>query len=85
MRMGLLTGLLTFPLAPVRGTMWVAEQVLAAAEEQYYDPARIRARLEEIEHLRRQRAIDEVQARTEEEELVQRLLEGRRRREAGGG
>ncbi|TML00893.1 MAG: gas vesicle protein, partial [Actinobacteria bacterium] len=26
--MGLLTGLLTLPLAPVRGTMWVAERLL---------------------------------------------------------
>ena len=30
--MGLFTGLLTLPLAPVRGTMWVAEQLMAEAE-----------------------------------------------------
>jgi len=32
--MGLFTGLLTLPLAPIRGTMWVAEQVAAEAERQ---------------------------------------------------
>ena len=32
--MGLLTGLLTLPLAPVRGTVWVAEQLAAEAERE---------------------------------------------------
>jgi len=30
MTVGWLTGLVTLPLAPVRGTVWVAEQILAA-------------------------------------------------------
>jgi len=83
MTVGLFTGLLTLPLAPVRGTVWVAEQLLAAAEEQYYDPAAIRARLEEMDRLRQEGAIDEEAAQAEEEQLVQRLLEGRRRQEGG--
>ena len=29
--MGLLTGLLTLPLAPVRGTIWIAEQLALQA------------------------------------------------------
>jgi hypothetical protein len=32
--MGLFTGLLTLPLAPIRGTVWVAEQLAAEAERQ---------------------------------------------------
>ena len=44
--MGLLTGLLTLPIAPLQGTVAVANQVLEQAEEVYYDPARIRAELE---------------------------------------
>ncbi|MFF9915393.1 gas vesicle protein GvpG [Streptomyces sp. NPDC013457] len=43
--MGLLTGLLTLPLAPVRGTAWVIDQVLLAAEREYYDPEPVRAAL----------------------------------------
>ena len=31
--MGLVTGLLTLPLAPVRGTIWIAEQLMAQAEK----------------------------------------------------
>ena len=41
--MGLITGLLTLPVAPLRGTVAVAEQVLRAAEDEFYDPGRIRA------------------------------------------
>ena len=37
--MGLLTGLLTFPLAPLRGAVAVAEQVRRRAEEEFYDPS----------------------------------------------
>ena len=37
--MGLLTGLLTLPLAPVRGTVWIAERLLEEAERELSDPA----------------------------------------------
>ena len=33
--MGLITGLLTLPLAPVRGTIWIAEQIAAEAERRH--------------------------------------------------
>ena len=42
--MGLLSGLLLLPLAPVRGTMWIAERLLEQAEQEL-DPER-RARLQ---------------------------------------
>jgi Gas vesicle protein G len=32
--MGLFTGLLTLPLAPIRGTVWIAEQLVAEAERE---------------------------------------------------
>jgi hypothetical protein len=32
--MGLFTGLLTLPLAPLRGTVWIAEQLAAEAERE---------------------------------------------------
>ncbi len=37
--MGLITQILTLPLAPVRGTVWVLDQVVLTAEREYYDPA----------------------------------------------
>jgi hypothetical protein len=79
--MGLLTGLLTFPLAPLRGTVAVAEQVLKQAEEVYYDPATIRRELEEVERLREAGEIDDEQATAWEDQLIERLMEGRSRSE----
>lgn len=52
--MRLLTELLLLPLAPVRFTGWLAETVAEAAEEEYYDPAPLLARLEALH-----RALDE--------------------------
>lgn len=77
--MGLLTGLLTFPLAPVRGTVWVAEQVLEQAESQHYDPSVIRRQLEDVDELRSSGQITEDEAEAMEDALVERLMESRRR------
>lgn len=77
--MGLLTGLLSLPFAPIRGTVWVAETVQQQAEQQYYDPATIQRELELIDDLRSQGAIDEAEATAREDELVQRLMDGRSR------
>lgn len=78
--MGLITGILGLPLAPIRGTIAVAEQVLQAAEDEYYDPARIREQLEAVDWQRQTGEITEDEAVALEDELVERLLEGQQRR-----
>jgi chorismate mutase len=75
--MGLLTGLLTLPLAPLRGTVWVAERVAEEADRQLHDPARIRRRLEEVAAAREAGELDEAEAAAIERELVGRLLRER--------
>jgi hypothetical protein len=72
--MGLLTGLLGLPLAPVRGVVWLAEQIRQQAEDQYYDPARIRAQLERIDQARRSGELPEEECAELENELLQRLM-----------
>jgi chorismate mutase len=72
--MGLLSGLLGLPLAPVRGVMWLAEQIRQQAEEQYYDPARIRAQLERIDEARRTGELSEEECAELENDLLQRLM-----------
>jgi hypothetical protein len=71
--MGLLTGLLTLPLAPVRGAAWVLEQVLEEAEAQLYDPRRIRAELAEAERALEAGELDEETYEAIEHELLGRL------------
>ena len=76
--MGLLTGLLGLPLAPVRGVVWLAEQIRDHAEEQFYDPVRIRAQLERVDEARRAGEISEGEAVELENELLQRSMVRRR-------
>jgi hypothetical protein len=75
--MGLFTGLLTLPLAPVRGVMWVAEQVTDEAERQLYDEDRIQAELMQLELDAEDGKIDEEEQRATEDELLERLAVAR--------
>ena len=47
--MGLITGLLTLPLAPVRGVAWIGEQVADQAAQELDAEARIRRELGALE------------------------------------
>jgi len=73
--MGLITGLLTLPLAPVRGTVWIAERLEEQALAELNDDSAIRAQLIELEELRASGAVDEEHLVAAEDELVQRLME----------
>ncbi|HEY4347814.1 MAG TPA: gas vesicle protein GvpG [Gaiellaceae bacterium] len=46
--MGLLTGILTLPLAPVRGTVWIAEKLLEQAERDADPDDQLRRRLDDL-------------------------------------
>ena len=75
--MGLIVGLLTLPLAPVRGTVWLAERIQEQAEREYYDESAIRAELQEIEEARAAGDVDERELDAMEDALIERLLESR--------
>jgi len=77
--MGLLTGLLGLPLAPVRGTIAVADQIRRQAEKEFYDPQVIRSQLEEVDRQRREGLISDEDAEAWEDELVERLMIARTR------
>ncbi|MFJ8503591.1 gas vesicle protein GvpG [Streptomyces avermitilis] len=73
--MGLLTQLLTLPLAPVRGVGWVMRQVTQVAEEQYYDPDPVLKELAELERALVSGQIDQETFDRREDELLDRLEE----------
>ncbi|MER7197931.1 gas vesicle protein [Streptomyces sp. CB01635] len=81
--MGLLTQILTLPLAPVRGVVWVADRVLEAAEDKYYDPAPVHRELAELERRLLDGEIDEATFDEREDELLDRLDEIKARRDRG--
>jgi hypothetical protein len=76
--MGLFTQILTLPLAPVRATVAVAEQILRQAEDTYYDPVAIRAQLETVQRMRENGEITDEEADAAEEELIERLTQSGR-------
>jgi hypothetical protein len=77
--MGLITGILGLPLAPLRGVVAAAEQVRRQAEEEFYDPVNIRRQLQEVEQLRADGSLSDDEATLWEDELVERLMTARDR------
>jgi hypothetical protein len=81
--MGLITAILTLPVAPLRGTVAVAEQVLRAAEDEFYDPQRIRAQLEDVERRREAGELTDEEAMAWEDVLIERMMIGSARSREG--
>ncbi|MFD9206032.1 gas vesicle protein GvpG [Streptomyces sioyaensis] len=71
--MGLLTNILTLPLAPVRGTVWVLDQVLLTAERECYDPEPVRQELRDMEGQLLDGSMTPEEFDRREDELLDRL------------
>ena len=71
--MGLFTGLVTLPLAPVRGVVWIAEQVMEEMDRELYDEDNIRRELLTLELDFEDGLITEEERRVREEALLERL------------
>ena len=82
--MGLITGLLTLPLAPVRGVVWIGEQIAEEADRELDQESRIRRELGRLtfEHELGKLGADEFEQR--EDALLEELelLHAQRREEA---
>ncbi len=74
--MGLFTGLITLPLAPVRGVAWIAEQVMEEVERELYDEDSIRRDLVQLELDFEDGLIDEGERQMREDALLERLAVG---------
>ena len=72
--MGLITGLLTLPLAPVRGTAWIAEKLLEEAEAQGSDATSVHTELLRLQELHEAGDIDADELVAAEDALFERLL-----------
>ena len=85
--MGLFGALVTLPLLPVRGTVWVAEKLQEQAELELYDDSAIETGLAALQAARESGAYEESEIEEAEDALIERLMElrGYRRDEANGG
>lgn len=75
-------GLLTLPLAPVRGTVWIAERLIEQAELELGDETAVRRRLEELELRHELGEISDEELAEGEDALLAQLAA---RREGTGG
>nr|WP_203617892.1 gas vesicle protein GvpG [Streptomyces bauhiniae] len=69
------TQLVTLPLAPFRGAVWVADQLVETAEREYYDPAPVKAALVRLERDLVDGRITDEEFDRREDELLDRLDE----------
>lgn len=74
--MGLISGLLTLPLAPVRGVVWLGSKLEEEARRQLSDPATIRRQLVEIDDAYQAGQLTAEERDQLEDELVARLIPG---------
>jgi hypothetical protein len=70
---GLLTGLLTLPLAPLRGTLWLAEQLAEQAARELGDETTLRRRLAEAERDFELGLLSADEYEAVEDELLERI------------
>ncbi len=71
--MGLLSGIVMLPLAPVRGVVRLAEVIQRQVEQEMRNPASTRRQLEQLEEARER---GEISA-NEERQLQQQILQAR--------
>lgn len=75
--MGLFTGLITLPLAPLRGVVWLGNTLAQEAHRQWTDPAVVRAELDAVHQRWLAGEISDDERDEFEDALLQRLIAGR--------
>jgi hypothetical protein len=70
---GLFSGLLLLPLAPVRGVVWVAEKIEEQVDRQLNDPAVIRAQIDDLDAQHERGEISDEERDAQQDELLARL------------
>jgi Gas vesicle protein G len=76
---GLFKELVLLPLAPVRGTVWVTEQIADEADRQLYDEDNIKRELIQLELDEEEGRIGPEERARMEEDLLDRLAIARQR------
>ena len=77
--MGLFKELVLLPLAPVRGTAWVAEQIADEADRRLYDEDNIKREIVQLEIDHEEGAIGDEERERMENDLLERLAIARQR------
>ena len=71
--MGLFSGLLLLPLAPVQGVVWVAEKIEEQVDRQMNDPTVIRAQIDDLDAAHERGEISDEERDEQQDVLLARL------------
>jgi hypothetical protein len=82
---GLITGLVFLPVAPVRGVLWVAGKITDEVNSQYSGEGAIAKQLREVDEARRSGELSEEEVAAREEELLRRRIARTRGPQQVGG
>ena len=72
--MGIFSGIIGLPLAPVRGVMALSEMIARQVEQERNNPATTRRQLEELEEARERGEISAEEESEAQEEILQTRL-----------
>jgi Gas vesicle protein G len=71
---GLIKELVLLPVAPVRGTLWVAERINDQVEREHYSGGAAVGQLEQIEEAKERGELDEKEAAERQDEIIERQV-----------
>ena len=71
---GIVSGIVTVPLAPIRFLTSIARVLQQEAERELYDPVRLQRRLEELDDERDAGTISADEYERQQEEILDRLI-----------
>ena len=72
--MGLIKEILLLPVAPVRGTLWVAERISDQVEQERYSSGAAVQQLDHLEAAKESGEMDEQEAEEREEQILSEQL-----------
>ncbi|MEV4236613.1 MULTISPECIES: gas vesicle protein GvpG [unclassified Nocardia] len=72
--MGLVSAILSLPLAPVRGVIWLGELIQDQVEQQLQSPAAVRRELEEIDEAAAAGRLSEEERKQAQQAVLDRTL-----------
>ena len=73
--MGIVSSLILWPLAPVRGVMSLGELIQRRVDQELHNPARTRRQLEELEEARMRGEVSGAQERRAQEQILSTRIE----------
>ncbi|MGW0018092.1 gas vesicle protein GvpG [Rhodococcus sp. NPDC003382] len=72
--MGLISSVLTLPIAPIRAVLWLGELIQDQVEQQLHDPATIRRELEEIDEAAAAGRLTEDEKAAAQQAVLNRMI-----------